>query len=220
MQTVPYFILHIALLIRLSIADRHIKNDINIRGHDITFPTVTFSIEFSKHIHRFQEYLAYSLSAISNVELNHSKVGDMFDGRLFTFTLFLLKCDPNFLLDIDTTLVIEKCMACLDKICRLSENVELKDNFKLKDKSVNMYFINLTKKLVLQNHVDFARGNSQHEKRRHYNNTVLEVSNPMIDKYLDKPSLPYNIIRSINRTDDNPRRPVYEGKMQVDYFFW
>ncbi|CAF5033149.1 unnamed protein product, partial [Rotaria sp. Silwood1] len=74
-------VLHIALLIRLSLVDRHLPTK---------FPSITFSSIFSQLINQFQEDLTSCLYLYSSL-LSYSKVVDIFDGRLFAFTLYQLK---------------------------------------------------------------------------------------------------------------------------------
>ncbi|CAF4396193.1 unnamed protein product, partial [Rotaria sordida] len=63
-------VLHVALLIRLSLIDRHLPSK---------FPSITFSSIFSQLINQFQECLTSCICSYSSL-LSYSKIVDIFDG--------------------------------------------------------------------------------------------------------------------------------------------
>ena len=100
----PLLLLHIALLIRLSLIDRHLP---------LNFPSIEFSSSLATLINQFQRGLASTLSAYSST-LSYAKIGDLFDGRLFAFTIFRLhQTSPKIFFDCDTLEIVNQCLTIL-----------------------------------------------------------------------------------------------------------
>ncbi|CAF4294279.1 unnamed protein product [Rotaria sp. Silwood2] len=158
----PLLILHIALLIRLSLIDRHLPSN---------FASMTFSSIFSDIIIKFQQHLAACLSSYSS-SLSYSRVVDMFDGRLFAFTLYQLKQSSSKLkFDSNTMDIVKQCLTLL----KLSTDENI--------------FCNIVEELIQSKHIIFSSStlnNKQSisiEKQK-----ITKISNPFIDIYL-KPIL-------------------------------
>lgn len=79
----PLLILHIALLLRLSLIDRHLSEDLI---------NVVFEKPMSDLLQDFQKRMAAAITNSSST-LSWSKIGDSFDGALFGFTLTQLARD-------------------------------------------------------------------------------------------------------------------------------
>ncbi|CAF3580025.1 unnamed protein product [Rotaria sp. Silwood1] len=92
-------VLHVALLIRLSLIDCHLLSK---------FPSITFNSIFSQLTNQFQEHLTSCLYLYSSLLL-YSKVVDIFDGRLFAFTLYQLKQSSSKMkFDSNTMNIVKK----------------------------------------------------------------------------------------------------------------
>ena len=103
-RLIPLLFLHVALLIRLSLIDRHLPLD---------FPSIQFSSSLATLINQFQQGLASTLSAYSST-LSYAKIGDLFDGRLFAFTIFRLhQTSPKIFFDCDTLEIVNQCLTIL-----------------------------------------------------------------------------------------------------------
>jgi hypothetical protein len=100
----PLLVLHVALLIRLSLIDRHLP---------LNFPSIEFSPRFSNLISQFQQHLAWNISSYSS-NLSWSKIVDIFDGRLFAFTLYQLhQSSAKIYFDVNTMDIVQKCLTLL-----------------------------------------------------------------------------------------------------------
>lgn len=164
---------------RLSIGDRHIKRHIRVNQQTLNFPTLELDDDLSKKILLFQQCLSYSLSTITDVSLDYSRVGDMFDGRLFVFTLFEISRNKNLSFDNDTILIFNSCKEFLNGI-GLAGKI-----FIPYSKSIKKHLIDLTNQLMSNNKIRFI-AEAEPEIIRNYDNTISRVSNRLIDTYLQE----------------------------------
>ncbi len=153
----PLLILHVALLIRLSLLDRHLPS---------TFPSVTYSPIVSQLIVQFQQRLASNLSTYSSSR-SWSKIADLFDGRLFTFTLEEIHQSLNIRLDSKT---YESVKQALD-ILKIPVNENL--------------FQDIVKQLIQSNDIIFSSEKPattiiQQQNRQ----KIIRISNPFVDIYM------------------------------------
>jgi hypothetical protein len=160
----PLLILHVALLIRLSLLDRHLPS---------SFPSVAYSPIFSQLIAQFQQRLASNLSAYSSSR-SWSKIADLFDGRLFTFTLEQIHQSLNIRLDSKTYESVQQALNLL-KI-PVNENI----------------FQDIVKQLIQSNDIIFSSEKQattiiQQQNRQ----KIIRISNPFVDIYM-KPILSRN----------------------------
>ncbi|UJR27241.1 hypothetical protein I4U23_008536 [Adineta vaga] len=158
----PLFILHLALLIRLSIVDRHLPSVI---------PSIQIHSTFSQFIDQFQQRLSLNLSTCSST-FSWSKIADLFDGRLFTFTLYQIAQSSTLRLDSRTNHILKQCLEIL--------NIQFHDNM----------FKDIVDQLVQSNHISFSE-NSSENKINVRRQKVIRISNPFVDTYL-KPILSSN----------------------------
>ena len=171
----PLLILHVALLIRLSLVDRHLV---------LSFPSVTFSPEFSQLIAQFQQRLATNLiSSSSSAISSYSKIADLFDGRLLTFTLHQLQQSPNLSLDSQTLAIIQQSLGLLN----LSWNETI--------------FQQALNQLIQSKHItlDPSSSSSTNDQPRSNRRQLIQISNPFLDRYLQpilssKGSLPFQFV--------------------------
>ena len=160
----PLLVLHVALLIRLSLSDRHLL---------ASLPSITFSPIFSQVIIQFQHHLSSCLSSSFPTSLSCSKIADIFDGRLFAFTLYqIYQSSSNIRLDSKTSDIVQQSLTLL--------NIPFTENM----------FQNIVKHLIESKDVIFSSleeeivSNNQRPKRH----AIIRISNPFIDTYL-KPIL-------------------------------
>jgi hypothetical protein len=99
----PLLILHVALLMRLSLLDRHLPSH---------FPSIIFSPKLSQMIAQFQKYLSLNMSS-EVLPSSWSKVADLFDGRLFAFTLYQLS-SSNIRFDSTTYEIVGQSLSILN----------------------------------------------------------------------------------------------------------
>ncbi|CAM4889645.1 unnamed protein product [Rotaria socialis] len=153
----PLLVLHVALLIRLSLIDRHIP---------INFPSITFSSMFSQSMIQFQQQLAICLSSYVS-DLSYSKVADIFDGRLFAFTLYQLKeSSSKIRFDSDTMNIIKQCLSLL--------NISMPENL----------FHNIVNQLIQSNHIIFSTLATDEQSVSMEKKKIAKISNAFIDTYL------------------------------------
>ncbi|CAF4055452.1 unnamed protein product, partial [Rotaria sp. Silwood1] len=161
----PLLVLHVALLIRLSLCDRHLP---------ASLPSITFSPAFSQFVGQFQHRLASFLSSSPSF-LSWSKISDIFDGRLLTFTIYQIsQFLSNIRLDSKTYDIVKGSLDLL--------NISLTENL----------FKDIMNKLVQSNDIILPLSPSESqvslnnpEQKRH---KIIRISNPLIDEYL-KPIL-------------------------------
>jgi hypothetical protein len=158
----PLLILHVALLIRLSLVDRHLP---------LSFPTVTYSPIFSQFITQFQQRLASNLVSNSS-SLSWSKIADLFDGRFFTFTLYQIHqlSSSNIHLDSKTNEIVKQSLNIL--------NISSSENL----------FQNVVNQLIQSNDIIFSSSSTEKQMiitKQQHQQKVIKISNPFINTYLD-----------------------------------
>lgn len=167
----PLLILHVALLIRLSLADRHLL---------LSLPSVTFSPNLSRLIAEFQQRLALNL--VSSTSSSYSKIADLFDGRLLTFTLHQLQQKSTLSLDSQTRAIIQQSLG----VFGLSWNETI--------------FHQSLNQLIQSHHIIFTPSSSSSTKHQSKSNRrqLIQISNPFLDRYLqpilsskDSPSIAF-----------------------------
>ncbi|CAF5034420.1 unnamed protein product, partial [Rotaria sp. Silwood1] len=154
----PLPVLHVALLIRLSLIDRHLPTN---------FPSITFSLVVSESIIQFQQHLAVYLSSYSP-SLSYLKVVDMFDGRLFAFTINQVKQSSSKIqFDSNTMDIIKEGLSLLE--------ISMHENL----------FYNIVDQLIQLNHIVFSTSTaSDNQPVPIENMRISKISNPFIDTYL------------------------------------
>jgi hypothetical protein len=180
----PLLVLHVALLIRLSLIDRHLPSN---------FPTVKFSPMLSKLIVQFQQNLALCLSSYSS-SLSWSKIVDIFDGRLFAFTLYQLnQSSSKIYFDSNTIDIVKESLTLL----KLSNSEDI--------------FCNIIEQLIQSKHIIYTSTSSEKEPVLVKRQKISRISNPFIDTFL-KPILSTNnelTFDFVNPEDSHLSR--YEG---------
>ena len=154
----PLLILHVALLVRLSLADRHLP---------LNFPAVTYSPIFTQFISEFQQRLASNIVS-STSSLSWSKIADLFDGRFFTFTLYQIFSSSNLRLDSKTDEILKQSLQLLNMPA--SENL----------------FQDLIKQLIETKDIVFSTSAPENQSATiKQQKTVIQISNPLINTYLE-----------------------------------
>ncbi|CAM4769547.1 unnamed protein product [Rotaria magnacalcarata] len=181
----PLLVLHVALLIRLSLIDRHLP---------INFPSIKFSSIFSQSMIQFQQQLAICLSSYVSA-LSYSKVADIFDGRLFAFTLYQLKQSSSKIrFDSDTMNIIKQCLSLL--------NISMHENL----------FPNIVNQLIQSNHLIFSTLATDEQSVSMEKKKIAKISNSFIDTYL-APIMSKSDQWTFEFTDpDDSSLARYEGK--------
>jgi len=182
-------ILHVALLTRLSLIDRHLPLD---------FPSVEFSSLFSEFIIEFQRELAWNLSSSCSM-FSWEKVVDIFDGRLFAFTLnqiYRPSFSSNIRFDSMTLNIIKESLNIL--------NIPFEENL----------YDNVVKQLIASEDITFSSCPMQQPPtllRQKQN--ITKISNTFIDTYL-QPILSSNDVQSRIQwiSPDESHGIQYEGK--------
>jgi hypothetical protein len=180
----PLLVLHVALLIRLSLVDRHLPSN---------FPSIKFSPMFSKLIVQFQQRLGLCLSSYSS-SLSWSKIVDIFDGRLFAFTLYQLnQSSSKIYFDSNTIDIVKECLTLL----RLPNNKDI--------------FCDIVKQLIQLEHIIFSSSSSEQEPVLVKQQKIIKISNPFIDTFL-KPILATNDEPTFNFvSSEDSHLARYEG---------
>ena len=175
----PLLILHVALLIRLSLIDRHLPSN---------FPSIQFSSKFSELIIQFQQRLSLCLSSYSS-SLSWDKIADIFDGRLFAFTLYKLnQSSSKICFDSNTTDIVKSCL----NVLKFSTNENL--------------FHDIIQQLIQSKHVIISSSSSKKESGLIKQQKITRISNLFIDTYLE---LILSRFEFINPEDHHSTR--YEG---------
>ncbi|CAF1056751.1 unnamed protein product [Adineta ricciae] len=179
----PLLILHMALLIRLSLVDRHLPEDL---------PSITFSSQLAQLIIEFQQQLAISVAVASSSTRSCSKIADLYDGRLFAFTLYQLLSNVSF---------------HSDTMCIFSDGLLF-----LEFSTDQNLFHETTNKLVEAEHLTFSPSLARQSTAVTKSQQITRISNRFIDTCLQP------IISNINNTTFNfvdpqdVRLSRYEGK--------
>jgi hypothetical protein len=183
----PVFVLHVALLIRLSLADRHLS---------LGFPSITFSPIFSELIVQFQNRLASNLTTTYPSSLSWTKIADLFDGRLFAFTIYHIhQSSSNIRLDSITLDIVKQSLIVLNR--QPSENI----------------FGDAIKQMIETKDIIFPSSSTeeQHTIVNVERQKIARISNAFIDTYL-QPILPSNNELSFDLVDPDDSLTVrYEG---------
>ena len=165
----PLLVLHVALLIRISLADRHLTS---------CLPPVECSPAFTQCLRRFQQRLASNISSCSS-SLSWSKIADLFDGRLFNFTLHQIhQSQSNIQLDSQTRTMVERSLTVLNQPTGES------------------LFRDKVNQMVQSKDITFSTATTESQaavsKKRP---TIVKISNPFVDTYL-KPILTSKTVSS------------------------
>ncbi|CAF0844753.1 unnamed protein product [Didymodactylos carnosus] len=182
-QLIPFLLLHIALLIKLSIIDRYLK----------PFPKVNFSPLLTQLIQEFQQILSLNLSKMLP-DLSYTKIADMFDGRLFAFTLYtIMDKTQNFRLDTDTYNILKRSFV-------LYAEQTMDDNV----------LVDALEQMILTKNITFGDDTSLIENTTVIKRitTLTKISNPLIDTYLQ----PISSEIVFTDVENHSSMPEYKGK--------
>lgn len=150
-----------ALLTRLSLLDRHLP---------LSFPSITFSSLFSELIIEFQRELATNISS-PMTPVSWAKVVDLFDGRLFAFTLYQIhQSSSNIRFDSTTIEIIKQSLSIL--------NIPFRENS----------FSDVLDEMIESKDIIIASSSWSSVRRPRQQQRITKISNRFIDKYL-KPIL-------------------------------
>jgi hypothetical protein len=186
----PLFVLHIGLLIRLSLLDRHLPS---------SFPSITFNPILSQMITQFQQYLSSNLS-LQVSSLSWSKVADLFDGRLFAFTLYQLSSSSDIRLDSNTYEIIKESLSIL--------NIPFSDNI----------FQNIVNQMIQLNLIDISRSPPVIVEQMETHRKITKISNPFIDTLLQPILPPNNTFTFEWETANDIEATRYEGMISLFLF--
>lgn len=153
----PLLLLHVALLIRLSLTDRHLPTD---------WSRITFSALFSELIDQFLQELAQTVSSCLS-RRSWSKVTDLFDGRLFAFTLQQLHQNSSkTFFDAHTMHIVKDCLSAF----KLST-----DKSSLHDAVTQLHQLK---------HIEFSSLSPRRTVAMKGRQPVTKINNVFIDSYL------------------------------------
>lgn len=139
------FSLHVSLLVRLSITDRHLS----------TRPT-RFEWKFDEELENFEKILAKSIAKVSSKDKTQ-KIGDIFDRRLFFFTIEqIAEKRSAFRLDSTTKSFLQRIF-----------QIEISDFSPLVDRLIKSQKVQVEQKSNDENH----------------HSSLIRISNPLIDKF-------------------------------------
>ncbi|CAF1144509.1 unnamed protein product [Rotaria sordida] len=182
----PLLTLHVALLMRLSLLDRHLPS---------SFSSIIFSPKLSQMIAQFQENLSLSVSS-EVLSLSWSKVADLFDGRLFAFTLYQLS-SSNIRFDSTTYDIVRQSLSIL--------NLPFSDDL----------FQNVIKRMIQLDLVDFSKESSVIIEQTATHRKVAKISNQFTDALL-QPILLSNKTPTFEWVTPNEIQTIrYEGMIIV-----
>ena len=154
----PLLILHVALLIRLSLADRHLSSN---------FPQVIYSPKFIQFLTQFQQQLISNIDSTSS-SLSWSKIADLFDGRLFAFTLQQIHQSTNIRFDCKTNELVRECLQIL--------NIPSNDNL----------FQQIIQQLIESKDIIFSSStNESQTPTNKQKQRIIQISNPLMNTYLE-----------------------------------
>jgi len=176
----PLLILHVVLLIRLSLIDRHLSMNIS---------SIILDSNFERFIVQFQKHLACFQLAEYSSNLSWSKIADLFDGRLFAFTIYQIhQPSSKIVFDHDTLEIVNQCLTLLN----LSNN--------------EYSFQEIAKELIQSKSSKIDSDTPTSRKK------ITKISNPFVDILL-QPILTNQVEQTfefINPTDRSSVR--YEGR--------
>ncbi|CAF2850851.1 unnamed protein product [Rotaria sp. Silwood2] len=183
----PLLILHVALLIRLSLIDRHLPSSI---------PSITYSSTFSQYMEQFQQRLSSNLS-LNFSSLSYSKIADLFDGRLFNFTVHQIYQSSKISLDSKTYTIVKQSLDAL--------NIPSNENI----------FQDIVKELIQSNDIIFSSSLSEKQLttiEQQNRQKIIRISNPFVDAYL-KPIFSSNDTLTFDLINPNDNQVIqYKGK--------
>ncbi|CAF0855267.1 unnamed protein product [Adineta steineri] len=160
---IPLLLLHVGLLIRLSLVDRHLPS---------SFTSDSFNPMFSELICQFQLRLSLSLSSECS-NLSWVKITDLFDGRLFAFTLkHINESSSNLHFDSCTFDMMKQSLSLLNIYSNKNEFVNLFEQIIL---SKNIIYMSSSSSSTLAKQVTTSK--EQHQQ-------IVKISNPFIDTFL------------------------------------
>ncbi|UJR12134.1 hypothetical protein I4U23_016311 [Adineta vaga] len=154
----PLLILHVSLLIRLALVDRHLPSN---------FPLIEFSLSFNESINKFQKELSLTIASCSS-GLSWLKISDLFDGRLFAFTIYQIhQSTSNLHFDSETWEIMSKSL----EMFKISSDENL--------------FHDLIKQMIQSNDITIASTSIEQENEIRNKPKLTRISNSFIDKYLE-----------------------------------
>ena len=156
-RLVPLLLLHVALLVRLSLIDRHVP---------LHLPIIDFSPTLSNLLTQFQCDLASTLSSYSS-NLSYTKIADLFDGRLFAFTIYRLhQTSPKIFFDLSTLEIVDQCLNILQV------------------PNDDYLFNNKVSELIQSKDIIISPSISTSESMNGTKSVITKISNGFIDTYL------------------------------------
>ena len=160
----------------------------------LSFPSVTFSSLFSELIIEFQRELALNISSTMS-SFSWSKIIDLFDGRLFAFTLYQIhQSSSNIRFDSTTIEIIKQSLNIL--------NIPFTESL----------FSDVLQEMIKSKNIIIASSPWSSVQRPRQQQRITKISNRFIDKYL-KPILSSENqleIEWINPNESNA--PRYRGR--------
>jgi hypothetical protein len=152
-------VLHIALLVRLSIMDRRVPS---------VGSSFTLSPQLNQQLAQFQQILGKHLVSYTSSTLSWSKIADLFDGRLFMFTIqWIHQSTSTIRIDSQTNHIVQRCLSNL--------NLDYHET----------YFVDIVKQLIQSNHIVFSTmTNKQSMVNNAQRQQVIRISNPLTNVYL------------------------------------
>ncbi|CAF0759137.1 unnamed protein product [Adineta steineri] len=189
---IPLLLLHVGLLIRLSLVDRHLPS---------SFTSDSFNPMFSELICQFQLRLSLSLSSNCST-LSWAKITDLFDGRLFAFTLKQInESSSNLRFDSCTFDMVKQSLNLLNIYSNKNEFVNPFEQIILSKNII--YMSSSSSKLAKQ----VTTSKEQHQQ-------IAKISNPFIDTFLKPIISSKNDEFSIDFIDSNDcSRAQYQDRV-------
>ena len=185
----PLLVLHVALLMRLSLIDRHLS------------PLLEFSPMLTSVLGRFLRQLALTVS-VPGSSLGHSRIADLFDGHLFAFIVCQInEGPPNVKFDSTTMDIVQHALAFLN--LPTHEGV----------------FQDIVIQLVKSKDLIFSSSKNRREPSVSTSLPITRISNPFIDTYLKpllssaRPGLTLDFI-----DPDKIDSIQYKGRLLFDCF--
>lgn len=160
----------------------------------MSLPLMTFSTFFSEMIIEFQRELARNVSG-SLTSYSWTKISDLFDGRLFVFTLYQIhRSSSNIRFDSTTIEIIKQSLTVL--------NIPFNENL----------FSDVLNEMMESKDIIIASSPWSSDERSNQRQKITKISNRFIDKYLKPILSPENQSR-IEWIDPNGSdAPQYSGR--------
>ena len=185
----PLLVLHVALLMRLSLIDRHLA------------PLLEFSPMLTSVLGRFLQQLAQTAS-VRGTSLGYSRIADLFDGQLFAFTLWQInERSPNVKFDSATMDIVQRALAFLNVPTHAG------------------VFDDIVMQMVKSKDLIFSSSKDRREPPVPTSRPITHISNPFIDTYLKplvssaRPGLTLEFI-----DPDKINSIQYKGMLLFQYF--